>query len=163
LIHTSDGVVLADWDSVSYGPREQDLVPTRMRRRFGQPASEWSRFCKVYGIDPGQLEGLTVLQQMRELRALSPYIRTEHPAAQAEAVEESCDLRVAAQHQWSRRPVVNSSCPPGAVLVVEVSGPVRQRKIAARRQRTPQGGPDAARALSVGEEVQDRDEQKGNG
>ena len=102
LIHSSDSVVLADWDSVSYGPREQDLVPTRMRRRFGQPASEWSRFCKVYGIDPGQLEGLTVLQQMRELRALSPYIRTEHPAAQAEVSRRIADLMSGTQQRpWT--------------------------------------------------------------
>jgi len=92
LIHTSDGAVLADWDSVSYGPREQDLVPTKMRCRFGEPASRWDRFCEAYGIDPGELEGLSVLQQMRELRALSPYVRSEHPDAQAEVSRRIDDL-----------------------------------------------------------------------
>ena len=102
LIHTSDGAVLADWDSVSYGPREQDLVPTRMRYRFGQPASEWDQFCDAYGIDPSELHGLPVLQQMRELRALAAYIRSHNPAAQAEVARRIADLISGIQDQpWT--------------------------------------------------------------
>jgi hypothetical protein len=92
LINTSDGGVLADWDSVSCGPREQDLVPTRMRYRFGQPAGEWDQFCNAYGIDPAELRGLPVLQRMRELRALAAYIRSGAPAAQAEVDRRIADL-----------------------------------------------------------------------
>jgi aminoglycoside phosphotransferase (APT) family kinase protein len=102
LIHTRDGAVLADWDSVSYGPREQDLVPTRMRYRFGQPASEWDQFCDAYGIDPSELHGLPVLQQMRELRALAAYIRSQNQAAQAEVGRRIADLMSGTQDEpWT--------------------------------------------------------------
>jgi aminoglycoside phosphotransferase (APT) family kinase protein len=102
LIHTHDGVLLADWDSVSYGPREQDLVPTKMRYRFGQPASEWEQFCSAYGIDPVGLHGLPVLQQMRELRALAAYIRSHDPAAKAEVGRRITDLMSGSQDRpWT--------------------------------------------------------------
>ena len=94
LIHTRDGTVLSDWDSVSYGPREQDIVPASIRHRFGRPLSEWHQFCAAYGISPDDLPGLDVLRQMRELRTLVPYIRsTGKPAAQAEASRRIADLR----------------------------------------------------------------------
>jgi hypothetical protein len=104
LINTSDGAVLADWDSVSWGPREQDLVPTRMRHRFGQPTAEWDRFCNAYGVDPAELHGLSVLQRMRELRALAAYIRSGAPAAQAEVERRIADLMSGKQDQsWTAR------------------------------------------------------------
>jgi Phosphotransferase enzyme family len=93
LINSSGGgAVLADWDSVSHGPREQDLVPTRMRYRFGRPAAEWDQFCAAYGIDPDEMQGLPLLQRMRELRALAAYIRSGAPAAQAEVRRRIDDL-----------------------------------------------------------------------
>jgi Phosphotransferase enzyme family len=91
LLHTRDGAVLADWDSVSRGPREQDLVATRMRCRFGEPAAQWDQFCDAYGLDPA-LPGLPVLQQMCELRALAAYLRSPRPAAQVEATRRIIDL-----------------------------------------------------------------------
>jgi aminoglycoside phosphotransferase (APT) family kinase protein len=100
LIHTRDHVVLSDWDSVSYGPREQDIVPASIRYRFGHPKAEWDQFCTAYGVRPADLSGLTVLRQMRELRTLSPYIRsTERPTAQAEATRRIADLKSGTQHQ----------------------------------------------------------------
>jgi aminoglycoside phosphotransferase (APT) family kinase protein len=102
LIHTADGPVLADWDSVSYGPREQDLVPAKMRSRFGEPASDWDKFCAAYGFDPTQLHGLPVLLQMRELRALAAYLRSSSPAAQAEVGRRLADLMTGTQTRpWS--------------------------------------------------------------
>ncbi len=93
LIHTRGGAVLSDWDSVSYGPREQDIVPASIRHRFGRPVSEWHQFCGAYGVSPDDLPGLGVLRQMRELRTLVPYIRsTGKPAAQAEASRRIADL-----------------------------------------------------------------------
>jgi aminoglycoside phosphotransferase (APT) family kinase protein len=93
LIHTRDHVVLSDWDSVSYGPREQDIVPTSIRYRFGHPRAEWDQFCAAYGNHPAELPGLTVLRQMRELRTLGPYIRTTgRPSAQAEVSRRVADL-----------------------------------------------------------------------
>jgi len=50
LIHTPERIVLSDWDSVSYGPREQDIVPTSIRYRFGHPKSDWDQFCAAYGV-----------------------------------------------------------------------------------------------------------------
>jgi len=102
IIHTADGPVLADWDSVSYGPREQDLVPTKMRSRFGEPPSDWDRFCEVYGIDPGQLRGLPVLLAMRQLRALAAYLRSQSPAARIEVGRRLADLMSGTQDRpWS--------------------------------------------------------------
>lgn len=93
VIHTSDGAVLADWDSVSYGPREQDIVPASIRHRFARPLSEWHQFCAAYGVDPDHLPGLDVLRQMRELRTLVPYIRsTGKPEVQAEVTRRIADL-----------------------------------------------------------------------
>jgi aminoglycoside phosphotransferase (APT) family kinase protein len=102
LIHARDGAVLADWDSVSYGPREQDVVPTRMRYRFGEPPSRWEEFCQAYGVDPRMLADLPVLLRMRELRSLSPYIRSRDPAAQAEVTRRIADLTSGRQDQpWT--------------------------------------------------------------
>ncbi len=93
VIHTRDGAVLADWDSVSYGPREQDIVPASIRHRFGRPLTEWREFCAAYGTDPDSLPGLDMLRQMRELRTLVPYIRsTGKPEVQAEVSRRIADL-----------------------------------------------------------------------
>jgi Phosphotransferase enzyme family len=102
IIHTRDGPILADWDSVSYGPREQDLVPAKMRTRFGEPASDWDQFCAAYGFDPSELPGLPVLLQMRELRALAAYLRSPSPAARAEVGRRLTDLMTGIQTRpWS--------------------------------------------------------------
>jgi hypothetical protein len=93
VIQTCEGAVLADWDSVSYGPREQDIVPASIRHRFGRPLGEWHQFCAAYGVDPDDLPGLGVLRQMRELRTLVPYIRsTGRPDVQAEVTRRIADL-----------------------------------------------------------------------
>lgn len=98
LIHTRDQVLLSDWDSVSYGPREQDVVPTSIRYRFGHPKTEWDQFCAAYGVDPRDLPGLGVLRQMRELRTLGPYIRsTGHSQAQDEVTRRVADLMIGTQ------------------------------------------------------------------
>jgi hypothetical protein len=93
MIHTRGGPVLGDWDSVSYGPREQDIVPTSIRHRFGRPAAEWAQFCAAYGVNPDDLPGLALLREMREVRTLVPYIRSVgNPAAQAEVRRRIDDL-----------------------------------------------------------------------
>jgi hypothetical protein len=75
LLHTTSGIVLGDWDAVSNGPRELDLVPTSMSYRYGRPRAEWDTFCTAYGVKPGDLPGLPVLQRLRELQALAAYVR----------------------------------------------------------------------------------------
>jgi Ser/Thr protein kinase RdoA (MazF antagonist) len=93
LIQTRSGPVLGDWDSVSYGPREQDIVPTSIRHRFGRPAAEWRQFCAAYGVNPDDLPGLALLREMREVRTLVPYVRSiGNPAAQTEVRRRIDDL-----------------------------------------------------------------------
>jgi hypothetical protein len=75
LLHTPRGVVLGDWDSVSHGPRELDLIPTSMWYRYGRPRAEWDTFCAAYGVSPADLPGLPLLQKLRELHALAAYAR----------------------------------------------------------------------------------------
>jgi aminoglycoside phosphotransferase (APT) family kinase protein len=83
LIRAPGGMLVSDWDSVGHGPREQDLVPTSIRRRFGLPEWKWEEFCHVYGVEPGRLDGFPRLERMRELRTLTAYLRTDHPQALA--------------------------------------------------------------------------------
>ena len=99
LIHTGDQVVLSDWDSVSHGPREQDIIPASIRHRFGRPKAEWDQFCAAYGVDPHDLPGLAVLRQMRELRTLVPYIRSGQPQAQDEVNRRIADLMSGTQRE----------------------------------------------------------------
>jgi Ser/Thr protein kinase RdoA (MazF antagonist) len=100
LIHTRDGPVLADWDSVSYGPREQDIVPTSIRHRFGRPEVEWRQFCAAYGVNPDDLPGLALLSEMREVRTLVPYVRSiSNSAAQVEVRRRIDDLMTGMQKE----------------------------------------------------------------
>jgi hypothetical protein len=100
LIQTRTGPVLGDWDSVSYGPREQDIVPTSIRHRFGRPTAEWGEFCDAYGVNPDDLPGLALLGEMREVRTLVPYIRSiGNPAAQAEVKRRIDDLMSGTQRE----------------------------------------------------------------
>jgi aminoglycoside phosphotransferase (APT) family kinase protein len=100
LIRYRNGVVLADWDSVSYGPREQDIVPSLIRQRFGRPAAEWDQFCRAYGVEPHKLPGLGVLREMRELRTLVPYLRsTGLPQVKAEVARRIGDLMSGTQSE----------------------------------------------------------------
>jgi Ser/Thr protein kinase RdoA (MazF antagonist) len=75
LLHASSGVILGDWDSVSHGPRELDLVVTSMWYRYGRPRAEWDAFCAAYGVSPADLPGLPLLQELRELHAIAAYVR----------------------------------------------------------------------------------------
>lgn len=70
------GAVLGDWDWVSTGPREVDLIPTwHAAVRYGKPASWVSDFTSRYGYDLGQWDGYPVLMAMRDLVQLSGPLR----------------------------------------------------------------------------------------
>jgi hypothetical protein len=70
------GAVLGDWDWVSRGPREIDLIPTwHAAARYGKSASWVSDFISQYGYDLGRWEGYPVLMAMRDLVQLSGPIR----------------------------------------------------------------------------------------
>jgi aminoglycoside phosphotransferase (APT) family kinase protein len=79
LIQTLDGtVVLGDWDHVSTGPREWDLVqPHYTHRRFHRPAAtDLDAFANAYGWEVRDYPELGTLIAIRELSGLAPYIRT---------------------------------------------------------------------------------------
>jgi hypothetical protein len=70
------GVVLGDWDWVSIGPREVDLIPTwHAAARYGKPSSWTSDFTSRYGYDLARWDGFPVLMAMRDLVQLSGPIR----------------------------------------------------------------------------------------
>lgn len=100
LLHASAGVVLGDWDSVCYGPRELDLVPTSLWWRFGRPEAEWDRFCAAYGVSTAGLTALPLLQRFRELRGLAAYVRNAgEPAFRTELSKRIATLRTGDQAQ----------------------------------------------------------------
>jgi hypothetical protein len=67
LLRDGDQVVLADWDAVSTGPREIDLIPTLQAPRFGLPEHERDAFIAAYGHDIRGWSGYPVLRDIREL------------------------------------------------------------------------------------------------
>lgn len=70
------GAVLSDWDWVSAGPREIDLIPTwHAVARYGKKASWVSDFVSRYGYDLGRWDGFPVLMAMRDLVQLTGPIR----------------------------------------------------------------------------------------
>ena len=70
------GVVLSDWDWVSAGPREVDLIPTwHAAVRYGRTPRWVSDFVDQYGYDLAQWDGYAVLMAMRDLVQLSGPIR----------------------------------------------------------------------------------------
>lgn len=77
----SNSLLLGDWDWVSIGPREVDLVPTwHAARRYGRDA-EWARrFAEAYGYDLAASPGFETLMRMRDFMQLTGPLR--HSATQ---------------------------------------------------------------------------------
>lgn len=75
---------LGDWDSVSVGPREIDLVPTAVAARFGLDETCLARVSDGYGFDVRTWRGFPLLREIRELSTLTALIRlagTQPPSA----------------------------------------------------------------------------------
>jgi aminoglycoside phosphotransferase (APT) family kinase protein len=94
----ADGVaVLIDWDGVSTGPREWDLVLTAMYfERFGwHTAQEYRDFAGGYGFDVMTWLGYPVLRSVRELIMVAWLAQNtgESPKIAAEAAKRIEDLR----------------------------------------------------------------------
>lgn len=73
--------ILGDWDSVSHGPREVDLIPTwHAAVRYGRD-QDWIRdFVAEYGYDLRDWAGYDPLLAMRDLAQLpGPLRRAENP------------------------------------------------------------------------------------
>jgi len=73
LIRRPDGqVVLCDFDSVSIGPAEWDLVPVAVGTiRFGYPAARHAQLAAAYGLDVTRWDGWPVLRAVRELKLVT--------------------------------------------------------------------------------------------
>lgn len=94
----SDGVaVLIDWDGVSTGPREWDLVLTAMYfERFGwHTAQEYRDFVAGYGFDVMGWPGYRVLRDIRELIMVAWLAQNTRESAEiaTEVAKRIADLR----------------------------------------------------------------------
>lgn len=103
LLRDGDGVVLADWDNVSTGPREIDLIPTLQATRFGLPDHERDAFIAAYGHDIRTWPGYPVLLQIRALSTTSALLRDAHrdPAARDQLQVRLTSLRTGDTRQWT--------------------------------------------------------------
>jgi hypothetical protein len=89
LWHTGvgrDAVVLGDWDGVSLGPREVDLIPSwHAAIRYGRGEQWASAFAGVYGYDLSAWEGFGTLLAMRDLVQLTGPLRRARDSPQFKA------------------------------------------------------------------------------
>ncbi|WP_274997566.1 phosphotransferase family protein [Promicromonospora iranensis] len=76
LLWDRDRVMLGDWDNVSLGPREIDLIPTwHAAIRYGRETAWVQEFADTYGYDMARHESFDLLLQMRDLVQLSGPLR----------------------------------------------------------------------------------------
>jgi hypothetical protein len=103
LLRGHGRVVLADWDQVSTGPREIDLIPTLQAVRFGLPGYQRDAFIAAYGRDIRSWPGYTVLRDIRELWTMTALLRNAHmdPAASHELAVRLRSLRTGDDQQWT--------------------------------------------------------------
>jgi aminoglycoside phosphotransferase (APT) family kinase protein len=103
LLRDGDRVVLADWDTVSVGQREIDLIPTLQAHRFGLREEERDAFIAAYGRDIRAWEGYPLLREMRELSTLSAILRDGHTdaASKRELVIRLRSLRSGDDEHWT--------------------------------------------------------------
>ena len=95
-LHGADGLVLCDWDSVSMGHPEWDLVTIEIHcRRFGYSEQEYKDFISSYGWDIRIWDGYEVLRDLRELRMISTNAKKSaySPEKTAEVVRRIAGLR----------------------------------------------------------------------
>jgi len=101
LLRTPGRLLLCDWDSVSAGPREIDLVPTLQGVRFGLTERQRRGFSEAYGYDMTAWPGYPVLRDMRELQTLTAVLRNAHRDPRA---RDELDLRLASLRAGDDRP-----------------------------------------------------------
>lgn len=103
LLRDRDRVVLADWDNVSTGPREIDLIPTLQAPRFGLPVRERDAFIAAYGHDIRGWAGYPVLRDIRALSTMSALLRDAHhnPAAYDQLQVRLTSLRTGDTRKWT--------------------------------------------------------------
>jgi aminoglycoside phosphotransferase (APT) family kinase protein len=103
LLRDGHRVVLADWDAISTGPREIDLIPTLQAPRFGLPEGQRDAFIAAYGHDIRSWNGYPILRDIRELSTTSALLRDGHAnaAAQRELQIRLRSLRTSDDRQWT--------------------------------------------------------------
>jgi aminoglycoside phosphotransferase len=103
LLCDGDRVVLADWDAVSTGPREVDLIPTLQATRFGLPEDQRDAFVAAYGQDIRSWDGYPVLRDVRELSTLTALLRDGHldTAAERQLRIRLQSLRTRDDQEWT--------------------------------------------------------------
>jgi len=103
LLRDGRRVVLGDWDAVSTGPREIDLIPTLQAPRFGLPKGQRDAFIAAYGYDIRCWDGYPILRDIRELSTTSALLRDGHAntAAQRELQIRLRSLRTGDDRPWT--------------------------------------------------------------
>ncbi len=103
LLRDRQRVVLADWDAVSIGPRETDLIPTLQATRFGFPEAQRDAFVAAYGKDIRSWGGYSVLRDIREQSTLTALLRDGHAdmASQRELRIRLRSLRTGDDQEWT--------------------------------------------------------------
>lgn len=103
LLRDGHRAVLADWDTVSTGPRETDLIPTLQAARFGLAPAQRDAFVTAYGHDIRSWDGYQVLRDIRELSTLSALLRdgSVSAAARRELQARLRSLRTGDDGQWA--------------------------------------------------------------
>jgi aminoglycoside phosphotransferase (APT) family kinase protein len=103
LLRDGHRVVLADWDEVSTGPREIDLVPTLQGTRFGLLEAQCDAFITAYGYDIRTWEGYPVLHEIRELSTILALLREGNATkvAQRELQVRLRSIRTGNHQQWT--------------------------------------------------------------
>jgi hypothetical protein len=75
MLWDGNAVVLGDWDSVSIGPRELDLVVTYQGTRYGRSEADLEDFGRAYGWDVRTWSGYAALRDIRDLQTLGAPLR----------------------------------------------------------------------------------------
>jgi len=95
--------VLGDWDWVSFGPREIDLVPSwHAVRRYGKSPGWTDTFARVYGYDLAKWSGFETLLLMRDLMQITgPLRRARDNSIFAEVLRERLQgIRSGSDANW---------------------------------------------------------------
>jgi aminoglycoside phosphotransferase (APT) family kinase protein len=72
LIPSGEGPVICDFDSLSHGPREWDLVPAAVGKvRMDYPTDHHTPLAAEYGFDVLTWSGFPVLRRLRELQLVT--------------------------------------------------------------------------------------------
>lgn len=99
-----DATVLGDWDSVCWGPREIDLIPSfHAARRYGRGPGWAQAFVDAYGYDLSGWSGFPTLLAMRDLVQIAgPLNRAPHEPALARALRQRLDgIRSGGTSTWT--------------------------------------------------------------